>query len=167
MGHTYTSLIYHVMFSTKNRVATITPDLSGRLLPYIFGIVRQFGVPIIVNGTADHVHLLVSLRPAISISELLRVVKTNSCRWVHEQYPERRRFGWEAGYCAFSVSGSRVAQVRNYIASQQERHRKVSFCQEFACLLRKHGIAAYEGEGLEQRGAASYAPGGADLGVTR
>jgi REP element-mobilizing transposase RayT len=162
MGHTYTSLIYHVVFSTKSRAPMITPDLSMRLFPYIFGIVRQFGVPIIVNGTADHVHLLVSLRPAISISELVRVVKTNSCRWVHEQYPERRRFGWESGYGAFSVSGSKAAHVRDYITSQQERHRRISFQEEFASLLRKHGIAAYEGEGLEDRTSASYAPGGAD-----
>ncbi len=162
MGHTYTKLVYHIVFSTKSRVAMITPDLSGRLFPYISGIVRQFGVPIIVNGTADHVHLLVSLRPAASLSELLRVVKTNSSRWVHEQYPERRQFGWESGYGAFSVSGSRLAQVRDYIASQQERHRKLSFQQEFAALLRKHGLSLYEGEALEGQASASYAPGGAD-----
>jgi REP element-mobilizing transposase RayT len=162
MGHTYTSLIYHVVFSTKSRAPMITPDLSMRLFPYIFGIVRQFGVPIIVNGTADHVHLLVSLRPATSISELLRVVKTNSSRWVHEQYPERRRFGRESGYGAFSVSGSRVPTVREYIASQQERHRKVSFREEFASLLQKHGLTAREGEGLEEQASTSYAPGGAD-----
>jgi REP element-mobilizing transposase RayT len=162
MGHTYTSLIYHVVFSTKSRAPMITPDLSMRLFPYIFGIVRQFGVPIIVNGTADHVHLLVSLRPAISISELVRVVKTNSCRWVHEQYPERRRFGWESGYSAFSVSGSKAAHVREYIASQQERHRRISFREEFASLLRKHGLATHGGEGLEEQTSASYATGGAD-----
>lgn len=140
----------------------ITPDLSARLFPYMFGIVKQFGVPIIVNGTADHVHLLVSLGPTTSMSELLRVVKTNSSRWVHEQYPERRRFGWESGYGAFSVSGSRAAQVRDYIASQQERHRKVSFQQEFTSLLRKHGIIPYQGEAVDEQASAPYAPDGAD-----
>ena len=59
---------------------------------------------------------------------------------MHEQFPERKRFGWQAGYGAFTVSGSRLGDVRNYIASQQEHHRKVSFQEEFLTLLRKHGL---------------------------
>jgi putative transposase len=144
MGHTYSSLLYHIVFSTKNRAPVIAPELSTRLFAYMGGIARQFGVPLAVNGTTDHVHLLVSLRPVTSVSEILRVVKTNSCRWVHEEYPDQRRFAWESGYGAFSVSGSNLAKVSDYIESQQERHRKISFQQEFASLLRKHGLAVYE-----------------------
>jgi REP element-mobilizing transposase RayT len=71
---------------------------------------------------------------------MLRVLKANSSRWVHEQFPGRKRFGWQAGYGAFTVSGSRLDDVRNYIASQEEHHRKVSFQEEFLALLRKHGL---------------------------
>ena len=85
------------------------------------------GTPLIVNGPADHVHLLLSLPATESVAELLRVVKTNSSRWVHEQFPAQRRFGWQAGYAAFTVSNSRAKDVKDYIAAQQEHHRRVSF----------------------------------------
>jgi len=106
------------------------------------GIVRELqAVPHIINGPADHVHLLLSIPATASIADLLRVLKRNSSRWVHEEFPERRRFGWQAGYGAFTVSGSRLDDVRNYIASQESHHRKVSFQEEFVSLLKRHGIA--------------------------
>jgi len=98
------------------------------------------GEALTINGPADHVHLLLSLPVTVSVAEMLRVVKTNSCRWLHRQFPERRDFGWQAGYGAFAVSGSRMEQVRNYIDAQQEHHRKVSFQEEFLALLKKHGL---------------------------
>jgi REP element-mobilizing transposase RayT len=93
------------------------------------------------NGPADHVRLLVYIAATESISDLLRIVKTNSSRWVHEQFPGHKRFGWQAGYAAFTVSDSRAAEVTDYIAAQREHHRRVSFQEEFLTFLRKHGIA--------------------------
>jgi putative transposase len=75
-----------------------------------------------------------------SIAELLRVVKTNSSRWVHDEFPARKRFGWQTGYAAFTVSNSRMNHVKRYIAAQQEHHRKVSLQEEFRTFLRKHGL---------------------------
>jgi REP element-mobilizing transposase RayT len=142
MPHSFASLLVHVIFSTKNRLPDLSPKLAGRLFRYMGGIVRERkSVPLIINGPADHVHLLVSLPAAESIAELLRVVKTNSSRWVHEQFPAHKRFAWQAGYAAFTVSGSRAADVRAYIAEQQEHHRRVSFQEEFLTFLRKHGLA--------------------------
>jgi putative transposase len=106
------------------------------------GIVKERkGVPLIINGPADHIHLLLSVPATESIADLLRVVKTNSSRWVHEQFPDRRRFAWQAGYAAFTVSNSRLDEVRSYIAAQQEHHRRVSFQDEYLTLLKKHGLA--------------------------
>jgi REP element-mobilizing transposase RayT len=142
MPHSFASLLFHVIFSTKNRLPDLSPELAVRLFPYMGGIVRERkGVPLIINGPADHVHLLVSVSAAESIAELLRVVKTNSSRWVHEQFPDQERFAWQAGYAAFTVSGSRAGDVRAYIAAQQEHHRRVSFQEEFLAFLRKHGLA--------------------------
>ena len=143
MPHSFASLLVHVIFfSTKNRLPALSPELAGRLFPYLGGIVRERrGVPLIINGPVDHVHLLVSIPATESIAELLRVVKTNSSRWVHEQFPTQKRFGWQAGYAAFTVSGSRAAGVRDYIATQQEHHRRVSFKEEFLTFLGKHGLA--------------------------
>jgi REP element-mobilizing transposase RayT len=108
MPHSFTSLLVHVIFSTKNRACDLSPELAARLFPYMAGIVRERkGVPLIINGPPDHVHLLVYISATESMADLLRVVKTNSSRWVHEQFPEQKRFGWQAGYGAFTVSGSR------------------------------------------------------------
>ena len=95
----------------------------------------------VINGPEDHVHLLVHVPATESIADLLRVVKTNSSRWVHEQFPEHKGFAWQAGYGAFTVSASRAAEVTDYIVAQQEHHRRVSFQEEFLTLLRKHGLA--------------------------
>ena len=142
MPHSFTSLLVHIVFSTKGRTRDLSPDLAARLFPYMAGIVKERkGVPLIVNGPADHVHLLVHLPATESIADLLRVLKTNSSRWVHEQFPDRKQFGWQAGYGAFTVSGSRATAVTDYITAQQEHHRRISFQEEFLTFLRKHGIS--------------------------
>ncbi len=141
MQHSFASLLVHIIFSTKNRLPDLSPELAGRLFPYMGGIVRERkGVPLIINGPADHVHLLVSLPTTESTADLLRVVKTNSSRWVHEQFPAKSQFGWQTGYAAFTVSGSRADGVKNYIATQQEHHRRVPFQEEFQTFLRKNGV---------------------------
>ena len=141
MPHTFTCLLAHAIFSTKDRTPDLSPDLAARLFPYMGGIVRECkGTALIVNGPADHVHLLLSIPATATIADMLRVLKTNSSRWVHEQFAGRKGFGWQTGYGAFTVSGSRSDDVRNYIASQVEHHRRVSFQEEFLTLLRKHGL---------------------------
>ncbi len=141
MPHTFTCLLMHVVFSTKDRACILSPELAGRLFPYMSGIVRERqGVPLIINGPSDHVHLLLSIPPAESLADLLRVLKTNSSPWVHEQFPQHRHFAWQAGYGAFTVSTSRRDAVRHYIARQQDHRRRVSFQQEFLSLLKKHGL---------------------------
>ncbi len=141
MPHTFASLLVHVVFSTKDRAPDIHPALAARLFPYMGGIVKESkAAPIIINGPADHVHALLSITPATSLADLLRVLKTNSSRWVHEQFPERTRFAWQSGYGAFTVSNSRAEEVRAYIASQGEHHKRVSFREEFLSLLKKHGL---------------------------
>jgi len=141
MAHSFASLLVHAVFSTKNRAPDLSPEIAGRLFPYMGGIVRERkGVPLIINGPADHVHMLMSLSTTESIAELMRVVKTNSSRWLHEQFPAQKEFGWQAGYAAFTVSASRAVDVKDYIAGQQEHHRRVSFQEEILTFLQKHGI---------------------------
>ena len=97
------------------------------------------GVALIINGTTDHVHMLVRIRPAQSAAEIARVVKTNSSRWIHEKWSSD--FAWQTGYGVFSVSESNVASVTKYIACQEEHHRTHSFQDEFLAFLKKNGIA--------------------------
>ena len=141
MAHTFTNLLTHVIFSSKNRLPHIDAELKAPLLAYLGGIVRElYGTALTINGTADQVHLLVRLPPTISLADAMRVLKTNSSRWVHEKWPSHSVFAWQTGYGAFSVSQSNIAGLLRYIAEQEQHHRKVSFQEEFLAYLRRHGI---------------------------
>lgn len=96
------------------------------------------GVAEIVGGVADHVHLLVSLRPVHCIADVLRDMKKDSSSWVKENFEPR--FAWQEGYAAFTVGPSATGLVRNYIAKQEEHHRKQSFVDELEELLARAGV---------------------------
>jgi putative transposase len=141
MAHTFTNLLTHIVFSTKHRTPQIDQELKPQLLAYMGGIVREInGVALLINGTIDHVHLLVRLPATVALADVLRVIKTNSSRWVHEKWPARADFAWQIGYGAFSVSQSNAEAVHRYIANQEEHHRKVSFQQEMITYLRRNKI---------------------------
>jgi REP element-mobilizing transposase RayT len=141
MSHSYASLLTHAVFSTKDRAPLIAGECNDRLLPYLGGIARELGAKaLMVGGTTDHVHLLLSLPPSLCVADALRDLKANSSRWVHETWPDRRDFGWQTGYGAFSVSESSREAVARYIQDQEEHHRRMTFQEEFIVLLKKHGI---------------------------
>ena len=140
MAHTYTNLLTHVIFSTKDREPLITAPLHDDLLPYLGGIVRKLGGALrAANARPDHVHLLCSLPPMVAVAEALRVVKTNSSRWVHRSR-NYAGFEWQTGYGAFSVSHSLAPAVVRYIADQEKHHRHVTFQEELIAFLKKNGI---------------------------
>lgn len=139
MGATFTNLLYHIVFSTKDRRPLITPEFRDRLYEYIGGIVRgQGGVQLCLGGADDHVHILAKSKADVSVSKLLQAIKANSSKWANEQ---GHTFEWQSGYAAFSVSESQVGPVRQYIANQETHHRKQSFKEELIALLVRHGIA--------------------------
>ena len=141
MAHTYTHLLYHAIWSTKDRRPLIDPDLRARLFPYLGGIAAELGGKTLeIGGMPDHVHLLLCLPASVAIADALRVIKTNSSRWVHETWPERRTFAWQTGYGAFTVSRSNREMVAKYIAEQEEHHRRLSFQEEFMAFLKRHGV---------------------------
>ena len=141
MAHTFTNLLTHIIFSTKDRTPYINAELKPEMHAYLGGMVRENkGKPYIINGTADHVHLLVSFPPTIALSEAMKILKANSSRWVSDKWKSRRDFGWQIGYGAFSVSKSNVPGVVKYIQNQEEHHRKITFKEELIEFLRKHEI---------------------------
>jgi REP element-mobilizing transposase RayT len=141
MAHTFTNLLTHVIFSTKDRLPCIKADLKPKLLAYIGGIVREVrGKAYSIDGTSDHVHMLVSLPPSLALSDAVRTIKANTSGWVHDLGMSHRTFGWQTGYGAFSVSKSNASDVIKYIQTQEEHHRKISFQEEFIAFLRRHGI---------------------------
>jgi len=140
MAHTLTNLLFHVIFGTKGREPSIDDDVRGSLHAYVSGIVRESnGIAIVVNGTADHLHALIKIPPTLAISDVMRLVKTNSSKWMHEE-KGRTKFGWQSGYSAFTVSESGVRAVRAYIDQQEEHHRKRTFAEEYIEFLEKNHI---------------------------
>ena len=141
MPHSYTSLLTHVIFSTKDRQPHLDTDIRGRVFAYMGGVVRELGgSALAINGPADHVHLLVGLPANVALADAMRVVKSNTSRWAHERWPQRKSFAWQSGYGAFSVSRSNVEEVERYIAGQEEHHRHVTFQEEFLAFLKRHGV---------------------------
>lgn len=141
MPRSYTNLIYHIVFSTKERRRSITAARKERLYEYIGGIIRGLGgILLAINGMEDHVHILVKLRPDKSLSDVLRDLKSNSSGWMHDVFPDAADFSWQNGYGAFTVSTSAVKSVEKYIAEQEIHHSSFNFEEEFKVLLRKHEI---------------------------
>ena len=141
MAHTYARLLLHLVFSTKGRRPLLDGALLERLVPYLGGVAKGVGASMLAaNGAADHLHVLAGLPTSLAVADLARALKGGSSRWVHEIWPERRAFGWQEGYSAFSVSNSACANVEAYIARQQEHHRRSTFEDELRELLRLHGV---------------------------
>ena len=140
MAHTVGNLVVHLIFSTKSRRPLIIPEIRTDLFAYLGGIIREMpGTALIINGTADHVHMLIRTRPVHAAAEIARVVKANSSRWVREKW--NMDFAWQTGYGAFSVSESNVPAVAQYIATQEEHHKKRSFQEEYVAFLRRNKIS--------------------------
>jgi REP element-mobilizing transposase RayT len=141
MANTFASVYYHVIFATKDRRPDITHDIRARLYEYIGGTVRgENGVPLMVGGTTDHVHILLAMRTEPSVAAMVKRIKANSSKWIHETFPHKAKFGWQAGYGVFSVSKSNADEVRAYIENQAEHHRKKTFREEFVAFLERHGV---------------------------
>src|SRR5215471_16573691 len=120
MPSSYTNLLYHLVFSTKERRPLITPELSADLYPYLGGIVRQEGGMLLeVGGMPDHVHLVARFRADLAVADMMRVIKANSSKWVNERASRAVDFAWQTGYGAFTVSGSQLPVVRRYVQRQE------------------------------------------------
>ena len=134
-------ILVHIVFSTKNRADLITPEIENALFGYIHGIVENNGSKLIVaGGTANHIHLLVSLGKKIDVPELIGDIKRDSSSWIKEQDANFSNFYWQKGYGAFSIGQSQVETVVNYINNQKEHHKKKVFKEEFRELLKKYEV---------------------------
>jgi len=133
----FTSLNYHIVFSTKKRVAWLSNSQIQAVCQYIGGILRNTkGCLLASNGMPNHLHLAASLHPQTNLSDCLRDIKAGSSRWLRQNNSTLRGFGWQDGYSAFSVSYSDLDKVVSYIHSQPEHHKTLSFEEELIILLK-------------------------------
>jgi putative transposase len=141
MAQTLVGLYIHVIFSTKNRAALITPGIEPEMFSYIGGILNNHQSKLLAaNGTSDHIHLLISLSKNNGLSELVGAVKRDSSVWIKTQDAQFRTFHWQDGYGAFSVGYSQIKTVKDYIARQKIKHAKVDFKDEFRAILHKYEV---------------------------
>lgn len=137
MAHTHTCNLVHCVFSTKCRADLIADP--QRLWQYIGGVARQKHILLLAaGGTANHLHLLISLPPTMTLAKAVQELKRNTSRWLNRI---TSGFAWQEGYSAFSVSQSQRKAVVDYVDRQAEHHARWSFEQEFLTLLKKSGIA--------------------------
>ena len=141
MANTYTSLHYHLVFSTKNRATYLTPDIEERVWAYIGGVARKHKMTALqMGGFDDHIHALVMAPPILAPSQIAQYLKGDSSKWIHETFPHLRDFAWQEGYGAFTVSKPNLEAVIGYIQKQREHHQQESFQEEYRKFLQRHGI---------------------------
>ncbi len=141
MANTYTQINIQAVFSVQGKGNLLTDNYKKDLFKYISGILRnnkQF--PLAVNGFTDHIHIFFELHPTTAVSDVLRIVKTNSSKWINENHFINGHFNWQEGYGAFSYSHSQRNNVIKYIMDQKKHHSKRSFKEEYFELLRKFEI---------------------------
>lgn len=142
MGRTYTSLDYHVVFSTKKRYPWISRTVETRIWEYLGGIAKRYDMlPYQIGGIEDHLHLALRVPPTLAVCKAVQLLKGGSSRWIGETFPSLPGFAWQDGYGAFSVSKSSLPQVVQYIVDQRAHHRQRTFQEELRALFKKHGIA--------------------------
>ncbi len=142
MANTFTQIIYHVVFSTKNRQPALHEARREDLYRYIWGIHKNLNCHLHrIGGVENHIHILAAVHPSISLADYVKEIKTGSTKWIKAEGIFPHFDGWQDGYGAFTVSFEEKEVVIEYIKSQPEHHRTVSFQDEYQQLLRDAGIA--------------------------
>jgi putative transposase len=142
MANTYSQIYIQTVFAVEGRLSLIKPDFKEDLYKYITGIVKNHGQKLIsINGTSDHVHILIGLRPAMALADLVQEIKADSTNFINKEKLVRGRFNWQEGYGAFSYGHSQLDTIIRYIQNQEKHHRRRTFKDEYLSLLRKFDIA--------------------------
>lgn len=134
----YTHLLYHIVFATKDRIPLIAASWEAELYKYLGGIIKNHGGEAIeINGMSEHLHVLSRLQPLPTIPDFMRELKASSSKWAKRHQP---KFSWQRRYAAFTVSESMCETVRKYIQNQKIHHAKQPFEDEFTDVLRLHNV---------------------------
>ena len=141
MAHTYSQIYLQTVFAVKYRNAVINKEWQPRLLGVIGTLINEANCKtIIVNGVEDHIHCLIGLKPVVSVSEVMKIVKAKSSKYVNDNRLTKSRFEWQTGYGVFSYGQSQVDRVYKYIQNQEAHHKKQTFKNEYLEFLRKFKI---------------------------
>ncbi|WP_427875635.1 IS200/IS605 family transposase [Flavobacterium sp. MMS24-S5] len=141
MANTYSQLYVQIVFAVKGRQNLISKKWKDEIYKYITGIItNQKQKLIAINGMPDHIHILVGIKPNVSISDLVRDIKTSSSKFINEQKWINGKFEWQTGFGAFSYGHSQLTPVIKYIENQEEHHKTKTFKEEYITFLKLFNI---------------------------
>ena len=141
MSQSLSKLFIHIVFHIKTTSVKIRKEDKNDLYAYIGSIIKSNdSIPIVINGTDNHIHILCVMSKNIALAKLIEEIKGNSSRWIKSLHPHYRGFAWQGGYGVFSVSSSLHDRTKRYIERQEEHHKKVSFQEEYRMFLKKYNI---------------------------
>lgn len=145
MANTFSSLHYHIVFSTKNRERWLRSKIEEDIWRYLGGICRAHQIKAVqIGGVEDHVHLLLGMPPTLALSDVVKRIKGESSKWMSDEVKGMKGFAWQDGYGAFTVGKSQIPATIRYIQTQREHHRKVTFEDEYRKFLKVHDIVSEE-----------------------
>ena len=141
MPHSYNKIWIHAIWATKERIPIIHSNIEYKIHQFISEQLRAQGCLVrIINGMPDHIHCLFLLSPQKSISEVIKQIKGSSSHYINQNDLTSKKFAWQTGYAAYSVSESVVEKVFQYIKTQKEHHQKKSFLQEYEAFLKLYAV---------------------------
>ncbi|MBK9636521.1 MAG: IS200/IS605 family transposase [Bacteroidetes bacterium] len=141
MPGTFSQIYIQVVFAVKHRESLIHSTWEEELFKYITGIVQNKGQKMLaMNGMPDHIHILIGMKPACCLSDLVREIKKSSNEFINEKKLSKYKFQWQEGYGAFSYSHSHLDNVIKYITNQKEHHKNKSFKDEYIDFLNQFEI---------------------------
>ena len=141
MANTYSQIYIQTVFAVDGRLSLIRREFKEELYKYVTGIVKNNGQKLIaINGMSDHVHILIGLRPAMALADLIRDMKADSSDFINRKKWVRGRFNWQEGYGAFSYGHSQLGTIIRYIQNQEQHHRRRTFKDEYLMWLKKFEV---------------------------
>jgi len=142
MPNTYYNLRIQLVFAVQGRASLISPLIKDELEKYICSIISlNKSKPLAIYCNPDHLHVLIGLHPTVAISDLVKLIKSNSSKWLNQKHYKRSKFNWQNGYAAFSYSQSHLSSVANYIENQHEHHKRCDFREEYLSFLESENIS--------------------------
>lgn len=141
MAQSLSQLYVHIIFHTKYNQDLIDAAIETELYAYIGGIIKANGsLPIKINGTPNHIHILSTMSKNIALAKFVEEIKRNSSRWIKTKGEQYQEFAWQGGYAGYSVSQSVVEKVARYIDNQKQHHKTISFQDEYRKFLDEYGV---------------------------
>jgi putative transposase len=139
--NTYTRLYAHCVFTPRGKASLLTDSIRERVHKYIYGIIKEKKCfPVAINGTKDHIHILVGFGPTVCLSDLVRDIKRSSALYINNELKSNYRFSWQEGFGAFTVGYRELDHVYKYILNQEEHHRVKNFRNEYHQILDDNGV---------------------------